>query len=152
MNHSLGCASLAEARKPRPSRSGSLKSLTALRASMTDWRAVGYGFVVQVLIGVFAFAIPGVGHAAAGLIGGFVAGYVAGGGLGNGAWHGLLAGALGGILIAVFVGAGASIIGGIGAGPLGLLGGLGVFAVAIVIALILAIDSAIAGAVGGVIG
>ena len=52
---------------------------------MTDWRAVGIGFAVAVVIGLFAFAIPGIGHAAAGLVGGFVAGYLAGGGLGNGA-------------------------------------------------------------------
>jgi len=119
---------------------------------MTNWRAVGIGFVVQVLIGIFAFAIPGIGHAAAGLIGGFVAGYVAGGGLGRGAWHGLLAGAIGGIVVAIFVGAGVTVVGSVGAGPLGFLAGLGSLALAIVVALLLAIPSGIAGALGGLIG
>ena len=42
--------------------------------SMTDWRAVGYGFAVMLIAGLLATGAPGLGHAAAGLIGGFVAG------------------------------------------------------------------------------
>ncbi|WP_199242299.1 DUF5518 domain-containing protein, partial [Halorubrum sp. SD626R] len=49
---------------------------------MTNWRAVGYGFVVMIVAGLLATFAPIVGHVGAGLIGGFVAGYVAGGGLG----------------------------------------------------------------------
>ena len=37
---------------------------------MTDWRAVGIGFLVHVLLGLIGFALPGIGHLAAGLIGG----------------------------------------------------------------------------------
>ena len=44
---------------------------------MTDWRAVGYGFVVTFLVGLIGLAIPGLGQLTAGLVGGFVAGYVA---------------------------------------------------------------------------
>ncbi|WP_424015559.1 hypothetical protein ACOZ35_06180 [Halorubrum xinjiangense] len=37
---------------------------------MTDWRAVGYGFVVMLIAGVLATAASVVGHAAAGFVGG----------------------------------------------------------------------------------
>src|SRR6056297_804776 len=103
---------------------------------MTDWRAVGIGFVVQVLVGLFAFAIPGIGHVAAGLIGGFAAGYVAGGGLFRGAWHGLLAGAIGGILIGILVAIVVTIIGTIGLGPLGPLAGGATFVIALTVAFV----------------
>lgn len=116
---------------------------------MTDWYAVAVGFVVSLVAGAVGFAVPGVGHVGAGLVGGFVAGYLAGGGLGRGAWHGFLAGAIGGIVLAVLFGLlGAAI--GLGAGPLGsLFGGAGVFLVAAAIAFLLAVDSLIAGALGG---
>ncbi len=116
---------------------------------MTNWRAVGIGFLVEIVVGVFAFALPGIGHAAAGLLGGFVAGWIAGGGIGSGAWHGLLAGSIGGIVIAILVAIGATLLGTIGAGPLGIFIGMGTFAVAVGAAVILAIDSAIGGAVAG---
>ena len=48
---------------------------------MTDWRAVGYGFVVMLIAGLLATFVPVVGHIGAGLLGGFVSGYLAGGGL-----------------------------------------------------------------------
>jgi hypothetical protein len=118
---------------------------------MTNWRAVGIGFVIEIVIGIFAFALPGIGHAAAGLIGGFVAGWIAGGGLGNGAWHGLLAGSIGGIVIAVLVALGATLLGTLGTGPFGVFIGMGTFAVALGVAVILALDSAIAGAIGGLL-
>ena len=44
---------------------------------MTDWQAVLVGFLVGVVASVFAFALPGVGHVAAGLVGGFAAGFLA---------------------------------------------------------------------------
>lgn len=48
---------------------------------MTDWKAVGYGFVAMLLAEVLAAIVPVLGHGLAGLVGGFVAGYLAGGGL-----------------------------------------------------------------------
>ena len=118
---------------------------------MTNWRAVGIGFVVQFVLGLIGFALPGIGHGAAGLIGGFVAGYVAEDGFFGGAWHGLLAGALGGIVLAILFGIALTVLGTIGLGPLGPLVGGATFLVAAVVALLFAIDSAIGGAIGGVI-
>lgn len=123
----------------------------AQSSDMTNWRAVGIGFLVQVVLGLVGFALPGIGHAAAGLLGGFAAGYVAAEGMGSGAWHGLLAGAIGGILLGILVAVGITIIGTLSAGPLGPILGGATFVAAVVIALILAIDSAIGGLVGGLI-
>lgn len=114
---------------------------------MVNWRAVLTGFVVEFVLGVFAFALPGIGHAAAGMIGGFVAGWMAGGGLWSGTVHGGLAGALGGILV-VAVLVLASVFASVAFVPAGILG-FGVAALAFVAFALLAIDSAIAGAVGG---
>lgn len=120
--------------------------------SMVDWTAVGFGFLAHVILGVFAFLAPGIGHIAVGLLGGFVTGYVAGGGLGNGAWNGLIAGALGGILVALIVAVGlGAILELLVGGGLGFLGGAGALIVGVVVAFILAIDSAIGGAVGGAV-
>lgn len=118
---------------------------------MVDWNAVGFGFVVGLVIGVLGLAVPGIGQIGGGLVGGFVAGYMAGGGLGRGAWHGLIAGALGGLLLAVIVGLGTLTVGLAIDAPLGVFGGAGIFVIGIILALILAIDSAIAGAVGGLL-
>jgi hypothetical protein len=116
---------------------------------MVNWRAVLVGFGVELVLGVFAFALPGIGHAAAGLVGGFVAGWMAGGGVWNGALHGLLAGALGGVVVVsllVF----ASVVASIAFVPAGLLG-FGVAALSLVVFFALAIDSAIAGAIAGLL-
>jgi hypothetical protein len=114
---------------------------------MVNWRAVLTGFVVEVVLGVFAFALPGVGHAAAGIVGGFIAGWMAGGGFWNGGVHGLLAGALGGLLVVAFIVV-ASALASVAFVPAGILGfGAAVFA--FVVFVLLAIDSAIAGALGG---
>jgi hypothetical protein len=118
---------------------------------MTNWRAVLVGFGVEVLLGLLATVAPGIGHAAAGLIGGFVAGYLAGGSLGSGAWHGLLAGSLGGIVLAVFVALGVTLVGSVGAGPLGPILGGATFLLAIAVAFFFAIDSAIGGLVGAIL-
>lgn len=118
---------------------------------MTDWRAVLVGFAVELVLGLFAFLLPGVGHAVAGLVGGFVAGYLAGGTLGNGAWHGLLAGALGGLVVAVVFGVVVTVVGTFGLGPLGTLAGGATFVVLLFVALLLAVDSAIAGALGAAV-
>lgn len=115
---------------------------------MVNWRAVLVGFAVEFVLGVFAFGLPGIGHAAAGLAGGFVAGWMAGGGLGRGAWHGLLAGALGGVIVAVLIVLFGIVLTATGIEIAGFLG-LGVGLIALVAFLLLAIDSAIAGAVGG---
>ncbi|NHN48162.1 DUF5518 domain-containing protein [Halostella sp. JP-L12] len=117
-----------------------------------NWRAVVTGFLVEIVAGLFALAMPGVGHAVAGLIGGFVAGYIAGGGLVSGAWHGLVAGSLGGLVLAAAFGLGTTLIGTVGLGPLGPFLGGAVFFVALAIAVLMALDSALAGALGGILG
>ncbi|AUV83194.1 hypothetical protein C2R22_17360 [Salinigranum rubrum] len=117
---------------------------------MTNWRAVGVGFVLLVVIGTAGVSVPGVGQLGAGLVGGFAAGYLAGGGPGSGAWHGLVAGSLAGLVVAVVVAFFGSLLGGIAGGPLGaLVGGFGPFVVLAAITLLLAADSAVAGALGG---
>lgn len=115
---------------------------------MVNWRAVLTGFAVEFVLGVFAFALPGVGHAAAGLVGGFVAGWMADDGIWGGVVHGFLAGALGGLLVAVVVLVLGVLFSATGLLPVGLLG-LGVGAIALVFFALLAVDSAIAGAIGG---
>jgi len=123
-----------------------------VRERMTDWRAVGYGFVVMVIAGLLATFAPVIGHVGAGLIGGFVAGYVAGGGLLSGTWHGLLAGSVSGVAVTLLL-AGFGGLVGLAAGPLGsLLGGAGTLVVGLFLTLLFAIDSALAGAIGGVLG
>jgi hypothetical protein len=117
---------------------------------MTNWRAVGVGFVLLVVIGTAGVSVPVVGQLGAGLVGGFAAGYLAGGGPGSGAWHGLVAGSLAGLVVAVVVAFFGGLVGGVAGGPLGaLVSGFGIFVVVSAITLLLAVDSAVAGAVGG---
>lgn len=118
---------------------------------MTNWRAVGYGFLVELVIGVVGLAVPGIGQAAAGLVGGFVAGYIARGGLMSGAWHGLLAGGIGGILVAILLGLAVGVFG-LPLGPIGPLLGGAVFTAALVVAVLMALDSAAGGAIGAIFG
>jgi len=119
---------------------------------MTNWRAVGIGFVVLFVAGALATALPVIGHIGAGLLGGFAAGYVAGGGLTNGAWHGLLAGAIGGIAVAAVFALVVGVLGVAVGGPFGgAVGFGGVLFGGAAIALLLAIDSAIAGAIGALV-
>ena len=123
-----------------------------VQPGMTDWRAVGYGFVVMLIAGLLASFAPVVGHVGAGLIGGFVAGYVAGGGLLSGAWHGLLAGSVSGVVVTLLLAAFGGLVG-LAGGPVGsLLGGAGVLVVGLFLTFLFAVDSALAGAVGGVLG
>jgi len=124
--------------------------VAAVPADMVRWRAVLTGFVVEFVLGVFAFALPGVGHAAAGLVGGFVAGWMARGGVWGGAVHGFLAGALGGLLVAGVALVLGLVVSATGLLPAGLLG-LGVGAFALVVFGLLALDSAVAGALGGLL-
>jgi len=117
---------------------------------MTNWRAVGIGFVVMVIAGVLATGAPIVGHIGAGIIGGLAAGYVAGGSLTSGAWHGLLAGSMAGVVLTIIF---AIVVGvfGLFAGPLGgALGFGGVLVGGLVVTFIFAVDSALAGALGAV--
>ena len=118
---------------------------------MTNWRAVLIGFVAHLVFGLVAMLLPGIGHLAAGLLGGFVAGYIAGGSLGSGAWHGLLAGSLGGIIIAGMVAFVVTVLGTVGLGPLGPFLGGATFFGAIALALFFAIDSAIGGLLGAAV-
>jgi len=115
---------------------------------MVNWRAVLTGFAVELVLGVFAFALPGIGHAAAGLVGGFVAGWMADDGVFGGAVHGFLAGALGGILVAVLVLVLGVVFSATGLFPAVLLS-FSIGALALLFFALLAIDSAVAGAVAG---
>lgn len=114
----------------------------------TDWRAVGVGFILILVVGAVGLTLPVLGQIGAGLIGGFAAGYLAGGSLGDGAWNGLLAGSISGVVLTLLL----SLLGGVlglAGGPLGgFLGGAGVFLVGLFVTLVFGIDSAIAGAVG----
>ena len=119
---------------------------------MTNWRAVGIGFVVLFVAGALATAVPIVGHIGAGLLGGFAAGYVASGGIANGAYHGLLAGAIGGIAVAAVFALVVGVLGVAVGGPFGgAVGFGGVLLDGAAIALLLAVDSAIAGAIGALL-
>ncbi|SFR50565.1 DUF5518 domain-containing protein [Halogeometricum limi] len=114
----------------------------------TDWRAVGVGFLLILVVGTVGLSVPVIGQIGAGLVGGFAAGYLAGGTLGNGAWNGLIAGSLSGLVLTLLL----SLLGGalgLAGGPLGaLLGGAGVFLVGLFVTVLFAVDSALAGAVG----
>lgn len=117
---------------------------------MTNWRAVGIGFLIELVLSIVLVVVPGLGQLAAALIGGFAAGYVAGGGLTSGFWHGLLAGSLGGILVAVIIGLFGSAVLGLGGGA-GVAFGLGVALFAIAVFFIISIPSAVAGVVGSAV-
>lgn len=114
---------------------------------MTDWRAVGWGFLVLLVVAIFGAGIPVLGQIGAGLVGGFVAGYLGGGGLGRGAWHGLLAGSLTGIVFTLLL----AVAGGLISGPAAPIVGGGILVVGIFVTVLFAIDSAIAGAIGAVL-
>lgn len=76
---------------------------------VVNWRAVGIGFVVTLVIGlVGGFAvpytditIPALSWGVVGLVGGAVAGYVAGGGVLNGSVNGILATTIGALVVLV---------------------------------------------------
>lgn len=119
----------------------------ALDRVMTNWRAVGIGFLVTVVVGLVGVVVPGIGQLFAGLVGGFVAGYTAGGGLLGGTWHGLLAGGLAGFLLALVIG-----LGSLALGPIGAIVGGGIVIVVLLLTVVLALDSAVGGLVGGAFG
>ncbi|QLG63152.1 DUF5518 domain-containing protein [Halorarum salinum] len=108
-----------------------------------NWRAVGIGFVVTLVVGlVVGFSIPiadvtlsGVGWAITGIIGGGAAGYVVGRGVNGGATHGVVAAALGALAVLVVLDGAGTVLEGVPLVPL-LLVGL----------------YAVAGALGGAVG
>ncbi|WP_160135326.1 DUF5518 domain-containing protein [Halococcus salsus] len=117
---------------------------------MTDWRSVGIGFGFQVVFGVVAFALPGLGTIIAGFLAGLISAYLTNNGAREGAWHSLLSGALGGVIVAVLAGIAISLLGlAFGSSGLWALFGGGVVAVGVVIAFLTAIPSAVGGAIGG---
>lgn len=116
---------------------------------MTDWRAVGIGFLVQFVVGLFGFLVPGIGHVVAGFLGGVAAGYVAHRGVGSGAWHGLLAGAIGGIVLTLLFAVVVTIVGSIATGPFGPFFGGATVLVGVIASFLFALDSAVGGALGG---
>lgn len=113
-----------------------------------NWRAIGYGFLATVILGVLSgatlpytdFTMPTVSYGLTGLIGGAIAGYVTMGTAGDGALNGFLATIIGGLVVLAVL----AVIGTLVAGLLGL--GIVLFAV-----FLLAL-AGIPGAVGGYLG
>lgn len=113
-----------------------------------NWRAVGYGFVATVILGVLSgatipytdFTLPVVSYGLTGLIGGLVAGYMTMGSAGDGALNGFLATVIGGLVVLAVLG----LIGTLVAGLIGL--SITLFA------LFLLALSGIPGAIGGYLG
>lgn len=113
-----------------------------------NWRAVGIGFLVTVVIGLVGgftvpftdLTVPALSWGLIGLLGGFVSGYLAGGTILNGAANGILGTTIGALAVLVVL---------LLAGTL-LLGALGL-AMALVPLLLLGLY-AIPGAIGGAIG
>ncbi len=116
-----------------------------------NWRAVGIGFVVTLVIGLIGgftvsmtdLTIPIIGWGLTGLVGGAAAGYVAGHGVDNGIVNGILGTTIGAIVVL-----GALLI----AGTLlfGLVG-LSVFLVPILLLGLYAIPGAVGGAIGAML-
>ena len=116
-----------------------------------NWRAVGIGFVVTLVIGLIGgftvsmtdLTMPIIGWGLTGLVGGAAAGYVAGHGVDNGIVNGILGTTIGAIVVL-----GALLI----AGTLlfGLVG-LSVFLVPILLLGLYAIPGAVGGAIGAML-
>jgi len=117
---------------------------------MTDWRSVGIGFGFQVVFGVLAFALPGIGTVIAGFLAGLISAFLTNHGASVGAWHSFLSGALGGVIVAILAGVAITLLGfALGSSGLGALFGGGVVTIGVLIALLTAIPSAVGGAIGG---
>jgi hypothetical protein len=120
-------------------------------AELTDRRAVGFGFLVTLVVGTLGLVVPVVGQILAGLVGGFVAGYTAGGAVTRGGWNGLLAGAFAGVgltLVLVVLG----LTGNTPTDPTAsLIAGGQVLATGLVATAVVAIDSTVAGMFGAYI-
>jgi hypothetical protein len=112
-------------------------------------RAVVYGFVVSVLIGLIGgsvipgtdLTIPILGWGLAGIVAGAVAGYVAGGTVGNGAIHGGLATVVGALVLLIAVSVTGALFG-------GLVPAFGLLTVGLALLVVYAIPGAIGGAIG----
>jgi hypothetical protein len=116
-----------------------------------NWRAVGIGFVVTLVIGLIGgFAvpytdvtIPALSWGVVGLVGGAVAGYLVGGGIWNGAVNGILATTIGALVVLVVLGV-------VGTLLLGLVG-LSLFLIPLLLLGLYAIPGAVGGAVGALL-
>lgn len=114
-----------------------------------DMKAVVYGFIVSLLIGLIGgamipgtdMAVPVLGWGLAGIVAGAVAGYVAGGTAGNGAIHGGLATVIGALVLLVAVAFVETLFG-------GLVPAFGLLTVGVTLLVIYAIPGAIGGALG----
>lgn len=115
---------------------------------MVNWKAVLYGFVTSIVIGLVSglsvpftdVTLPVVGAGLTGLVAGAVAGYVNNMSLGSDAVHGGLATVIGALVVAIIL----AVVGTLAAGVFGLGAGIAL--------LVLIVATAIPGAVGGVVG
>jgi hypothetical protein len=113
-----------------------------------NWRAVGYGFLATVIIGLLSgftipftnVTLPVVGYGLAGLIGGFVAGYMATTSIGSGMVHGGIATVIGGFVVLVILSLLAVFV-----SP---VTGLGLLAAGLLVLFLNAIPGAVGGAIG----
>lgn len=113
-----------------------------------NWRAVGYGFVATIVIGLLSgftvpfvdVTLPVIGYGLAGLVGGLVAGYVATTSLGGGMVHGAIATVIGGFVVLVVL----SVLA-VFASP---VASFGVFAAGLLVLLVQAVPGAVGGALG----
>lgn len=114
-----------------------------------NMRAVIYGFIVSLVIGLISGAVipgtdmtvPVLGWGLAGIVAGLVAGYVAGGTIGNGAIHGGLATVIGALVLLVAVSFVGVLFG-------GLIPAVGLLTVGVAILAVYAIPGVIGGAIG----
>lgn len=114
-----------------------------------DRKAVMYGFIVSLLIGLVGGAvIPGTGMTVpvmgwrlAGIVAGLVAGYVARGTVGSGALHGGLATVIGALVVLIAVAFVETLFG-------GLVPAFGLLTVGAALLVIYAVPGAIGGAIG----
>lgn len=114
-----------------------------------DRKAVVYGFIVSLLIGLVGgvvipgtgMTVPVMGWGLAGIVAGLVAGYVAGGTVGSGALHGGLATVIGALVVLIAVAFVETLFG-------GLVPAFGLLAVGAALLVIYAVPGAIGGAIG----
>ena len=113
-----------------------------------NWRAIGYGFVATIIIGLLSgytipfvdVTLPVIGYGLAGLVGGLVAGYTATVSLRSGMVHGGIATVVGGFVVLVVL----SVLA-VFASP---IASIGVFAAGLLVLLVAAIPGAVGGAIG----
>jgi hypothetical protein len=113
-----------------------------------NWRAIGFGFLTALVLGLISgvaipftdAALPAIGSGLTAVVAGVVAGYVDSRTLGSGAIHGGIATTIGAILVAVI----ATIVGTLFGGVLG----IGIGLASLVYIALLAIPGAFGGAVG----